>query len=109
MVILALPIGKTYGWGNCGRWITREMSRLTDVHLLIPPIGAEQFTNAVEHEFFRELSERLPELRIAPAQWPEHVEHAIIGATGYAAKMLPAWGSKPRGTPNVGYTFFERE
>lgn len=109
MVILALPIGTTYGWGNCGRWVTREMARLTDVHLLIPPIFASQFANEVEHVFFQGLAGRVEALRGPQEQWPQRIDHPMLGGTGYQLKMTPAWGAKPRGKPNVGYTFFERD
>lgn len=110
MVILALPIGTTDGWGNCGRWVTREMARLTDVHLLIPPTASAQFANEIEHAFFQGLAGRCEELRVPKEQFPDHINHAVLGATGYyGAKMTPGWGTKPRGRPNVGYTFFERD
>jgi hypothetical protein len=43
MIELALPVGRGYGWGIAGQYISSELGRLTDVALVDP--AAIGFTN----------------------------------------------------------------
>ena len=79
MIHLALPTGTNYGWGLCGAYLRKELSKIT---ALSDPTSW------------------------APTEWEKKVEgvcfHALEGVN------LKQWMSL-RGDKNLGYVFFENE
>src|SRR5207249_11296607 len=82
MIVLILPVGRAYGWGNCGRWITRELAGLTDVHLIDPRLRMDRVTHEIEYAFFLMLTQRLPELAGPLDKLPERVELPFFTGIG---------------------------
>jgi glycosyltransferase involved in cell wall biosynthesis len=105
MIHAVLPAGSYHGWGICGKYIVREMSKFTDITLM-----TEQFDfNEIGDEFdFRLLNDKrmadgdYEAIKKSPS-WNVNapVLQAIIGNS--MRPLLPQF----RGNVNVGYTFFE--
>src|SRR5262249_21931973 len=49
-----LPWGKTFGWGICGKYITRELARLTSVGFVTQGLNRQRAANELEYRFFIE-------------------------------------------------------
>ena len=101
-----MTLGQYHGWGVCGRWITREMAALTDVHLATEPLNLGDFTNELEMEFFRGATRRLGDISAhspAPTRFP-----CPLFKTIQSAHMDP-YAPNVRGTVTVGYCFYERD
>ncbi|MCL4849910.1 MAG: glycosyltransferase family 4 protein [Bryobacteraceae bacterium] len=91
---LALPVGPTHGWGICGRYIAREMARLTTVRLITDPF--QTVGNEMEDRFLQTL--------LPPASEFTGAAPLLQGITG---KDLMPCRPDLRGRPQIGYTFFE--
>jgi glycosyltransferase involved in cell wall biosynthesis len=108
MIVLALPLGSAHGWGNCGRWLTREMARRTNIHLLPSrELRPEAFSNEIEFAFFSAMASRSPALSVPPDKLPERVSDPVFRGIELT-EHAPAEWTRPRGQPNVAYTFFDR-
>lgn len=105
MIYSALPVGSFHGWGVCGKYLARELSRLADVRLITDSICYENLQDEFDLRF---LSERTvhPEEYALIKNSPQFVLNgaviqSIVGNT--LEPLLP----NLRGTFNLGYTFFE--
>jgi glycosyltransferase involved in cell wall biosynthesis len=105
MIFISLPISSQIGWGLCGRYITQELARLTEVRLLTRDLVE---TNLRDELDFRALSELLPAaadaglVNLQPGQ-PLGGPLLIGSVTLEMEPLVPGL----RGTPTVGYTFYE--
>ena len=102
MLTLALPLGNTFGWGVCGKYLARELSRLAPVQLLTPPFGAEAIGDEFEYSELRRIyvDQEAAAFRFGDAApFP-----ALQAVTGH--NLLPM-EPRLRGRRNVGYTAFE--
>jgi glycosyltransferase involved in cell wall biosynthesis len=105
MILAALPTGSFHGWGVCGKYIVKELSRMTEVRLVTEGFDM----NAIGDELdFRLLQGTLVSDR--EQQWitsgqPLEVDHPVL----QAINNITGSPNYPclRGTNNVGYTFFE--
>ncbi len=102
MICLGLPRGHTFGWGVCGKYLTRELARLGPVLLLTEPFTAEQIGDDLDYRFLKGVSAAPPDvLNAAQTTLPYPVLQALTDQ--HLKPMLPG----VRGTRTVGYTFFE--
>ena len=49
MICLVLPRGHTFGWGVCGKYLTRELARLSPVVLLTEPFTADHIGDDLDY------------------------------------------------------------
>jgi len=102
MIGLVLPRGHTFGWGVCGKYLTRELARHAPVVLFTEPFTAEQIGDELDYRFLKAVS-------VAPGDYlgsdQGRLPHPVLQALTdhHLAPMLPG----VRGTRTVGYTFFE--
>lgn len=99
MLTLALPLGNTFGWGICGKNLTRELARLSPVRLVTSPFEAGDVGDELEYAELRRFLIDRDAARLRAAAGP--VFQAITGPT-----LLPM-APEIRGTRNVGYVFIE--
>jgi len=104
MIYIVLPVGSFHGWGVCGKYITKELSRLDEVTLVSP-----DFTF---NDIYDEFDFRLLKSKMIPEEEKSRInnstgicfDHPVLQATNNSLKpMMP----QLRGSINVGYTFFE--
>ena len=99
MLTLALPLGNTFGWGICGKYLARELAKLSQVRLVASPFELQDIGNEFEYiELLRIAADRESALSSA-ADGP--VLQAITGA-----ELLPM-APDIRGKRNAGYAFIE--
>lgn len=105
MMYLVLPTGSFHGWGVCGKYITKELSRLTPVGLITEGFDAAAIQDVLDHRLLQQLlvpeadQERLRAGAAVTVDVP--VLQNIVDKSLRPA--LPGF----RGSWNVGYTFFE--
>lgn len=98
---ITMPIGINFGWGICGRYLTKELSRLSHVELI-----TDDFTinEAGSEEEFRHLEELRSKAAVVDKKTVSHpILQAIQGVD------LKPWKGKLNGSLQVGYTFFEKD
>src|SRR6188768_1634760 len=102
MIYLNLPIGGAHGWGICGKYIAREMARLAETRLLTESTPPEAVGDELE---WYELSRLFP----SPAEVERlNASKALDGPLlQLANKQLQPMHANVKGTPTLGYAFFE--
>lgn len=107
MLYLNLPFGSAHGWGVCGRYLARELSRLEPVRVISEPFSAEQVGDVLD---FHELQGLL-------VGGDQHGSAALLDGTleadgpllqGISDERLLPRRPRIRAKMRIGYTFFER-
>jgi glycosyltransferase involved in cell wall biosynthesis len=105
VIYTVLPTGSFHGWGVCGKYIVKELSRLDGVRLLTEGLEFQNIQDEFDYRLLRsvEVSEQeAAAIRsgvVSSLPWP--LLQNIVDKT-----MRPAIPGL-RGTRTVGYTFFE--
>ncbi|HVT83211.1 MAG TPA: glycosyltransferase family 4 protein [Phycisphaerae bacterium] len=108
MIIVSLPIGSAHGWGVCGKYLTREIYRLTQgqARLLTQSFNAE--TAGDELEFNALSAALITQQDVNAAQFQNGIhQFSCPLLTCIGSKQMDHWQPALRGRPTVGYTFFE--
>ncbi|MHB8621352.1 MAG: glycosyltransferase family 4 protein, partial [Chloroflexota bacterium] len=105
MIYAALPLGSAHGWGVCGKYLARGLSRLSPTRLITDPFTVETLGDDLE---YRELLALVPSAEEGSAidasplpNVPGSVLQCITG------KQLLPYKPGIRGAFNLGYAFFE--
>ena len=103
MIYLNLPIGGAHGWGVCGKYIAREMARMTETRLLTENTPPELIGDELE---WYELTRLFPS--------PAEVERLVKSGAPLdgpllqlANKQLQPMHAAVKGNFTLGYAFFE--
>lgn len=105
MMYAVLPTGSFHGWGVCGKYITKELSRITPVGLITEGFDQAAIQDVFDYRLLKGLlvpeheQQQLREGAAVTVDVP--VLQNIVDKTLRPA--LPAF----RGSWNAGYTFFE--
>jgi glycosyltransferase involved in cell wall biosynthesis len=97
VIHLALPVGSAHGWGVCGKYLTRELAKLTNVGLFTEAFDLQDIGDELEFALLKS---------------------KVLGQGGFDAPSAPtlqsianstfaAYRPQLRGAPTIGYTFFE--
>src|SRR6266496_3518241 len=101
MLYLNLPVGVAHGWGVCGKHISLELSKLTDVKLLTHSFHPGNVGGELDHYALARLLPTEEESRRLPAS--RTLDGPILQL---ATKQLQPMNDL-KGTYTLGYTFFE--
>lgn len=101
MNYLAMPVGSSYGWGICGKYIARELNALApgQLRLITPPFTPDMLGDELEFHALKSLE--FPQLQLPPSG---QLDSPLLIAIA-DKQLLPFFPLK--GTRTVGYTFFE--
>ena len=102
ILYLALPLGTTHSWGVCGRYVTRELSRMAPVCLVTDRLEAGLVGDELELAALRGLLAP-PEIQAGRAA---DVESPVLQSV--PGPDLAPLRPRLRGRRNVGYAFFEQ-
>lgn len=105
MIYTVLPAGSFHGWGVCGKYLVKELSKITEVKLLAEDVTFENVGDIFDFRLLK--SKLMSELEFAAIK-NSPLSHSLFPVlqciTGNTLQpMMP----NLRGTKNVGYTFFE--
>jgi glycosyltransferase involved in cell wall biosynthesis len=105
VIYAVLPTGSFHGWGVCGKYIVKELSRLDEVRLLTEDL---EFQNIQDEFDFRLLKHVLASEKEAQAIRRGAVQHLSSPLLqNIVDKTLRPAIPGLYGTKTVGYTFFE--
>lgn len=102
MIILALPRGYTFGWGLCGKYLTKEIAKLSPVRLITEPFDLDTIGDELDYILLKNV---YVDKNSTEFQSLDYQLYPVIQAiTDH--NLLPV---EPEiiGKPNIGYTFFE--
>lgn len=107
MIYLVLPVGSFHGWGVCGKYITKELSKKTPIKLVS---GKLEFDEILDEFDYRLLKGKI----IADDEFSLISESASHRVNCPSLQYIDGESLLPmlpnfRGTMNVGYTFFEEK
>jgi glycosyltransferase involved in cell wall biosynthesis len=106
MLYLVVPIGNDFGWGVCGKYLARSLSKYSKLKCISDDFEIKAVGNELEYEFLKNRMAPKSEVLALKVQDYPVVEHPVIQAIGN--HNLEPWGLDLRGCLRVGYTFFER-
>ena len=98
--------GTTHGWGNCGRYLASELSRLTQLYYVTNPFKLEDIGDVEQYERLCQCylpPEKLIQLKNGQSR--TDIDAPVIHTIG-GIKFRP-WLTDMKGSKTVGYTFFE--
>lgn len=98
MLHLVFPLGHNYGWGVCGRYLAKELAKITETKLLTGPDDINRVDDELDRLFLRGIS---ADREAVTGALPGAVIQAIMGHN-----LLPM-EERATGSPHIGYTFFE--
>ncbi len=105
MIYAVLPTGSFHGWGVCGKYIVKELSRLEDVRLVTEGLEFQNIQDEFDYRLLKSVlipEEEAQAIRsgsVSSIPWP--LLQNIVDKT-----LRPAVPGL-RGSRTVGYTFFE--
>jgi len=103
---LIMPGGNDYGWGVCGKYLAKELSRLAHVKYLTESFTVENIGDELDYRLLEGLlasQEELVRLQ-SSAGTRSNVEPLIQAIRG---NDLQPWGPRVNSNKKIGYTFFE--
>src|SRR5207237_693335 len=109
MIYVALPVGRMYGWGTCGRYLPRHLASLMagQVKLIAKQLDPKMVENESElHDLARLLLEQQELAKFSAADGVMRLDGPLLTCVGDTQTLMPRWPGG-RGTRTVGYTFFE--
>jgi glycosyltransferase involved in cell wall biosynthesis len=98
-----MPIGQNFGWGICGRYLTKELARISDVQLISEEFDPGGDEDREEMGSLKRLLVDLNGIDKGVAAFENPVLQAIQGDN------LKPWFVDVKRPRPVGYTFFERD
>lgn len=102
MLYLVFPLGHNFGWGVCGKYLAKELSKMTATKLLTSSDEMNKINDELDHLFLNSMFiDREAFTTDLKGDLPEPVIQAIMGHN-----LLPM-ENRVKGKPNIGYTFFE--
>jgi glycosyltransferase involved in cell wall biosynthesis len=105
MIYAALPTGSYHGWGVCGKYIVKELSKLTDVRLITEGFEMNAIGDELDYRLLQKSLVTDSELQQVLSGHPREVDFPVLQAINNITG-LPNYPHL-RGSNNVGYTFFE--
>ena len=108
MIFIAFPVGSTHGWGVCGKYVSREMSSLTNgqVRLATQPFTAAEISDELELRAIQSIVLRPEDSRLS-TNVGGRSQLSVPLLVAIVDKQLTSWAPHMRGSKTVGYTFFE--
>lgn len=105
MIYLVFPVNSFSGWGVCGKYLVKELSKFTEVRLVAEEIIYENILDELDYRLilkFRVSDKELNAIKNSQVyEIPWNVLHTIAGNT--LLSIMP----QLRGRKNYGYIFFE--
>ena len=105
-LFLVMDRGTTHGWGNCGRYLASELSRLTELYYVTKPFKLEYIGDIEQYERLCQCYLPLEKLiQSKNGQRQAELGAPVIHTIG-GIKFRP-WLTDVKGSKTIGYTFFE--
>ena len=102
MIYVLMPYGNKSGWGVCGKYIVRELAKLTEVRYVNPDFDQRKTSSELEYRYYRGLLASREELRLPEAR---NNKYPVLQVIDYAGMDFHfEYVCSPH---KVGYTFFE--
>lgn len=105
MIYLVFPVNSFSGWGVCGKYLVKELSKFTEVRLVTESIIYENILDELDYRFL--LKTRISESEI------DNIKNSQVYEIGYrvlhtiAGNTLLSIIPQLKGIKNFGYIFFE--
>lgn len=103
---LIMPRGNNYGWGVCGKYLARELSRLSGLMYVTEAFSVKDVGDELDYRLLKSLiaSDRDIDELLNPKSSNSNSLAVIQAIQG---KNLKPWGPKLSIKKKIGYTFFE--
>jgi glycosyltransferase involved in cell wall biosynthesis len=105
MIYIIIPIGSFHGWGVCGKYLVKELSKISNVTLLTKELSFEDVNDELDYQLIT--SKLLPDKEIQSIKNSSALRIGYPVLQGIAGKTFDPFLCHVKGKKNVGYTFFE--
>lgn len=102
MLYTILPCGKNFGWGVCGKYLTKELARLTRVRWATKSLEPNLVDNNLDYQFFTSLQVSTDERKLLE----KGNRHCPV-LQAISDHRLEPYYFRVDAPWKVGYTFFE--
>lgn len=103
MMYAVMPTGSFHGWGVCGKYIVKELSRMTEIRLVTEGFDPAAIQDELDYRLLRDLL--VSDAEAAEIRSGVTVDVPVL--QNIVDKSLRPALAGFRGSWNVGYTFFE--
>jgi glycosyltransferase involved in cell wall biosynthesis len=107
MIYLILPMGHSFGWGVCGKYLVKEISQITEVKHITEKCTISDIGDELDFYFLKSKLAGKEEVDNIKNGVLKHVDCPILHAISNHELLPGTEGMGLRGTFNAGYTFFE--
>jgi len=105
MIYNALPVGSYHGWGVCGKYIVKELSKITEVRLITQDFDFNDIGDEFDYRLLKSKLIFANEYNLIQSGGLVNVNFPVLQCiTGVT--MEPTFPNL-KGSVNIGYTFFE--
>jgi glycosyltransferase involved in cell wall biosynthesis len=104
-ISIIMPIGINFGWGICGQYLAREMSRLCDVELVTEGF---ELKDVGDETAFKELKTLCVSLEKFNKNSDKMIFDRPVFQTIQGHNLKP-WYVQVQSPRTIGYTFFEKD
>jgi glycosyltransferase involved in cell wall biosynthesis len=105
MIYTVLPTGSFHGWGVCGKYLVKELSKLTEVKLITSDIVFSDILDELDYRFLTSKLISDQENEEFKRNITTFIKYPMLKAID--GKTLQPWLVSLKGIPTIGYTFFE--
>lgn len=105
MIYLILPRGNNFGWGVCGKYLVKELSKITDIGYITEDFTLRDIGDEFDFYFLKSKLIGEPEINKITNGIIDYVDYPILQAI--VNQTLQPLGVDLHGTFKAGYTFFE--
>jgi glycosyltransferase involved in cell wall biosynthesis len=105
MIYAALPTGSYHGWGVCGKYIVKELSKMTEIRLITEGFDINAIGDELDFRLLKKTLVSDQEYQMITSGHPLELDFPVLQAINNITG-IPNY-PRLRGNNNVGYTFFE--
>lgn len=107
VISLTLPLGSYHGWGLCGKYLVKELSRLTNVVAITDSLRHDNINDELEYRFLLSKVINIDDFEKIKGSAEVRIQNPVIQSivSNTFVPIMP----NIRGSFNLGYTFFEED
>ena len=105
-IFVVMPRGVNHGWGVCGRYITNELCKLTDINYVTEPFETKDIGNMEQYNILSKYYTPIEHLDgYKESDGSIYIDAAVIQAV--EGISFRPWLKAVKGSKTIGYMFFE--
>ncbi len=106
MIYVVMPVGSYHGWGICGKYTVKELSKITDVKLLTDDFDSDIIGDEFDYRLLKsKLVSEDESTAVMKHDIQKNINYPVL--QGILGNTMQPRCPNFKGSMNVGYVFFE--